>query len=107
MFCAGEMGILVSRCVPPVLFTGNPVGKEVVFSNEPSEEVHFHNRINFLTDKSRVGYRIINRDFNLIITCVIKSSKLAIIQFDRNFSSRIGGNLYECSSSNDDSSKQN
>jgi hypothetical protein len=41
MFCGGEMGILVSRCVPPVLFTGNPMGKEVVFSNEPSEEYTF------------------------------------------------------------------
>ena len=41
IFWAGETGILVSRYVLPVLFTGNPPGKEVVFNNEPSEEYTF------------------------------------------------------------------
>ena len=41
MFCAVEMGMLVNRCVPPVLLTRNPAGYEVVFSNEPSEEYTF------------------------------------------------------------------
>jgi len=41
MFWAGETGMLVSRCVPPVLLTGNLAGKEVVFSSEPSEEYTF------------------------------------------------------------------
>ena len=41
MFCAGERGMLVNRCVAPVLLTGNPAGKEVDFSNEPFEEYTF------------------------------------------------------------------
>jgi hypothetical protein len=38
---AGDTDILVSRYVLPVLFRGNPPGKEVVFNNEPSEEYTF------------------------------------------------------------------
>ena len=41
MFCVGDIGMLVNRCVPQVLLMANPVGKEVVFSNDPSAEYTF------------------------------------------------------------------
>ena len=30
MFCVGDIGMLVNRCVPPLLLMANPAGKEAV-----------------------------------------------------------------------------